>query len=1696
MQIKSDVDIYNKSIKRNSKISGLIRAEEDTDGRIIFRSLFDGKVRKTLEEAVGHIELLGINDLRVFDAAGEATLGTRQGLTQVADKARLINEAVRNADPLKTQLLRKLGLGFVLEPGAEVGMTYAQFNHAGRTQNLKDLIGNELIKNAGAINITDEGATVINYNVGRNMLTSLQAKNLENVLGLGNLSSSFVDKVLGGSDKGFAKLPKRRQSFLSPRDISISGDALADLTDRSYVYDDVELFFKSIFNPKDVSKIDRYIMSAGTDMTEGQRRRLMNAIDDGGSGTELLNAFRQSLAEQLSEMSPGLSRGQVFNELKGIYDAEGGTVEGLKGYVGRIMENTGSTVDQKNFARSIELLIEDSGAIEKMRDGEFVANLNYLKEKRSILISEKNRLVNLPGLKDIDHYQRIKAVQDEIDKIESMAKTAIGTGKDKSSIARWFFGKGTFAGGMTSEGVMGKGESALIDFLNLPTEFENMAAVIPKSALKSELGISQSSILFNVAKSSSDIVYTDPLMIAYDPEYMNSPELKQAIRQNVEQKAQIMQDFQKTGYLPEEVKKAVFSDIEDELRYGLSEDAKIKNLGIKLSDLTPGARSSVLRNRQQAELITQLLMSGRDPRDIPELVSRINNYVATQAFRMKGDRIDLAMPDTSRTSLRTYQSRLAAGDGTRLHEKVGVNVSKELAQSPNARAMGISASGVADINFLQFRLQGKTMMMPGAAAQLYHHALGTFDLDDSGVDMMNTFKDAKGNDRMAFMIYRQPTGAQEKIFAQADLTHNQTLKTILETKHGNFRTLITDPQAISSLSTEERKILSVAEKVMNGDMKLDIRGLGYSSAQIDQVLIKLRIKDGKRHGFKPLVQMAERDIDRMAASGSAAALGTNNIMASLISGDVTHDSFMKSIGMSPGSAPMYSQGDFVNLIKQNAKVQENARVRDLFNSAMGTSHGSRSDISNFIDSLEQTYNRTLSTDDKVQELFARSNLASAVEMAAEQMQMEALPDVKNTLGLYINRQAASVSMANQIDSIVANQFATEMVDYILPDGSSTKIPLADYMKIRYSAAIIPPSEAVDAGVNLGQVSVVDREGIRLTAGRLDDIQFQQAQLSGALDSAIRQGIPVNQLAAENMLNDIYKQFSEFTDVGGVSRRSIELGVAGEHALSQKAKGLGLIRAMQIADQMAKNGIIDEGSLAGLDPSLVSDISEYGRVKKEDAAKVLDNYVEEMKHALTLVDGDPIKIAAIEQAIAELEHMKPEDALERIKLKEGTAAFKDYASTASMEQLAKEEYEKMESTKALTQRRSRLAAEITPSPKAQYMEPIQNLIESQRENLDEIDRIRGLGKEMGEANRSLMYYHQEKVSAGFFEGLSAIARDTSGSNVLDINDTLHSGLNAQYGKSFARSVLSSETAIYDEETAMRTIFGDSQLRAISKNTLITADETAVERLQQAFNYMRGGRTDISLAEVSKDDAKKYLKLYSGFEQSERYLQPGYDEGIYNFMNHRTGELEGLSGATDDAAEAFKFINAQENLSKIEDRYAPGVVDDLLMPADEIQDSTRRIVAADPSSINMGSRASDGAYTRVQDFMDSPALRQVYENPTIRRGAMGLAALAVFGFVYSARKDRTSDEISGPPLLPGGSAYESDMPKYIPSLSNLKYLNPVVAGMQYKINVNGSQKDIEKMQSLAEGVVDGPVNSTMYNSLPRLGNDPYQNVASRF
>lgn len=136
-----------------------------------------------------------------------------------------------------------------------------------------------------------------------------------------------------------------------------------------------------------------------------------------------------------------------------------------------------------------------------------------------------------------------------------------------------------------------------------------------------------------------------------------------------------------------------------------------------------------------------------------------------------------------------------------------------------------------------------------------------------------------------------------------------------------------------------------------------------------------------------------------------------------------------------------------------------------------------------------------------------------------------------------------------------------------------------------------------------------------------------------------------------------------------------------------------------------------------------------------------------------------------------------------------------------------------------------------------------------------------------------------------------------------------------------------------------------------------------------------------------------------------------------------------------------------------------------------------------------------YRRFFDMMADSEAAQAFKNPLVRKGAYAIAALALGGFIYSSMKDRTEDDASGPALLPGGSAYEQ-MPQrqmQVPDGSN--FLGRA-QGLNYNVNLSGSQEQIAKFRSMANSVSGGPVNTTMYNGLPQLGKDPYSEIASRF
>jgi hypothetical protein len=100
-----------------------------------------------------------------------------------------------------------------------------------------------------------------------------------------------------------------------------------------------------------------------------------------------------------------------------------------------------------------------------------------------------------------------------------------------------------------------------------------------------------------------------------------------------------------------------------------------------------------------------------------------------------------------------------------------------------------------------------------------------------------------------------------------------------------------------------------------------------------------------------------------------------------------------------------------------------------------------------------------------------------------------------------------------------------------------------------------------------------------------------------------------------------------------------------------------------------------------------------------------------------------------------------------------------------------------------------------------------------------------------------------------------------------------------------------------------------------------------------------------------------------------------------------------------------------------------------------------------------------------------------------------------FAYTAIRDRTHEDMTGPPLLPGGSAYESGFPNRVPEIGTFggPGYDP---GVSYKVNLYGDQDTVRRFNAAAGGLVNGNINTTMYNRIPDVAQDPYTRMAANY
>lgn len=224
---------------------------------------------------------------------------------------------------------------------------------------------------------------------------------------------------------------------------------------------------------------------------------------------------------------------------------------------------------------------------------------------------------------------------------------------------------------------------------------------------------------------------------------------------------------------------------------------------------------------------------------------------------------------------------------------------------------------------------------------------------------------------------------------------------------------------------------------------------------------------------------------------------------------------------------------------------------------------------------------------------------------------------------------------------------------------------------------------------------------------------------------------------------------------------------------------------------------------------------------------------------------------------------------------------------------------------------------------------------------------------------------------------------------------------------------------------------------------------------------------------------------------------YDKTMYRLRG-----LEALSPEAPAAAVTGEPTGITGILDDLETRIASGATEAPVYNLDDVIEAAARNIAeleglAETAETIAGSTTS--RYTRIGDMFRrfvSGSGGELSAMFSANKGkiAAGAAAAGLAVFALKSRKDTTAEELSGPPLLPGGNPYEN-----LPQAASQLPQSPVApggSGTSYNVSINASQDEIEEFMARAGYLSNGQIQGTMHDSLPNLGRNPYDDIAGSF
>jgi|LakMenE18May11ns_1017448.scaffolds.fasta_scaffold9956637_2 hypothetical protein len=1590
------LQIHRRALKNTIYGAGNVIKVEIDSGKITYVMNSTGKRFDDMNAAFNAADQSGLTGFARVTGGGPGQSGSMRGLGGFNERARSIKEMLRTDSTLRDSL------SFINSPADKLSFTIGSARiPQGALETAKNVL-KDVSKGKGFMFQTKDSGTFVRAFVNGEELTDVQLNELlyKTSGGAGGLfSNEQILKSLKDGQLGelFQKAAKRGKGIFSLDGISLAGNDLLNLAKgldaKSAAFSSFGDSVKIFDTEKDLAKI---ALAHLDDISSNKGRVTLTGEDLVRKAMAGLSSTEIEEAAAYYGKSGALQSAINSMESLGIISRKNGGIARLTKKYPEIEEALRDPTKAKNLKG--QALVRYEELMEQFKrpyDGSTLINEKFIQGMRKNMQAELKAL-EAKGLANLspEEIEKRKFLKSDIDNAAS--------GMDAETIRFNFMRNGrTF-------NIKGVGTTAELD-----DRLAHYSTITSEANIKKELAIMGQTDMANIILQGrgKDLVFEDPLAPAFHGEIFSSQE---AIDSTAERGNRILASYQealKTG------------DIDPRLRKQIYERSKIA-----VDSLPTEFRTGAERSKRYASLLVEALESGRDIRQMPQLSSYLMNFVQSEIAREKDGILQPVMENVYRFSI---DSELAYYSG----RKVGKATLQDVA---NFRL----SSGGNEIGLMNFKIRGHKMLTSGNAANIFHHSLGTFDLDDKGIPMMRTMdifdqNKQKIGERIGFFTFRQPTGPGEYVLSMAEFD-TETIRATFG-KNQSYVATLNDMVAKGTATLDQKllhEIISPEDMTAQQMLGIDTRHAKFfaDQASIHETMIQT-MKDSKT----PIAKISQDIINDLNNQkyGSTLAMSKDKYDRLIKAGVFDEKQLTAN----------YRQGNIFKLFAESGaydfekdSIQQILDETSLFSSSERAEIGRLSAIDGMGVEIQDALAKMMQAGTAEQvakkELFI-SNL-TVREFGIKQLRAAETAD---SLGLYINRLTMVTASTRQGDEILKHLDAADVLN----------------LKQNYKVGLIDPGQAIDYAITMNS-----RANIKGDISR----QHYTEEVYNALTSSIR-----NSAEKGADLRGVQLALAKLTGKAGSDAAGV-LSQVGSQAIEEQGRYIGALRALAY-----KKGIEDPDLLAGADKMILKQ-----RLKAGDNAAYLKGIIEGFEaHSSEIDPANELAnkfIASLRNAGDTNEKIN-ETLVNTIGIRSGK-----YAAISQMTENAARVTAGMRAasqTFGIDRGKAFMGEATLTAEGRQAASQVLNLQEKMSKELDEMFS----GAVNGEADMSEKIAFRNAVESEMMgQKLHASILDsanTTNSSIQEVIDSIDTMSSMRRG---IKDLTSYRSGGDDPDELAKLVQGARDSRAMSHYKR----QDGLMDLVDQYDALK-----------SSPKVKEQLDLYNIRNLGRRSYgaDPVIDLAMeaMNVGEHQTIKDLGLS------EEMSNQVRDIRRASEIRESLTPQLQDLLSRRGSAIDlaptalDDADRVAMLGDEGVDESTGLVRRNYKRIGDSFRDGAMKKAFENPTVRKaGYAGLAIIAA-SFAFQHSKGRSPEDVGGPPLLPGGSAYEQ-MPQRSPQIPQSSMFSGYNQGTSYSVNLEGSSDQINSFRSAAGSVAPGSVNSTMYKGLPNLGSDPYSQVASSF